>query len=94
MRTFVEQKKPGSTCEAMACVTYFLKKYRSKDEITADEMRAAMITAKQRPPGNFPQALTDCRRRYGYVEVGTKKGFWKLSHDGEVTVELDLPRPK
>jgi hypothetical protein len=92
LRKFVEEKKPQNASEAIACVVYFLRKFRGKDEISADEMRQSLILAKHRPPTNFAQALTDCRRRYGYIEAGTKKELWKLSHDGEVTIELDLPR--
>jgi len=37
-------------------------------------------------------ALTDCRRRYGFAEPGSRKGTWRITHDGEVTVDFDLPR--
>jgi len=38
--------------------------------------------------------MTDCRRRYGYVEVGTRKGHVDLDERRRVTVELDLPEPE
>ena len=62
--------------------------------MSSGEIRAGLLLGKYHPPKSMPQALADCRRRYGFVVVGTKKGFWKLSNQGETLVELDLPRAK
>jgi hypothetical protein len=92
LRSFITGKVPGNIYEAISCILYFNKKHRGKEEMTAEEIRSQLILARQRPPMHMAQAMTDCRRRYGYVGVGTKKGMWILTNDGEVTVDLDLPR--
>ena len=58
------------------------------------DARRGRLQGGNRPPDVMPPALTDCRRRYGYIEVATKKGIWKLMHQGAALVEIDLPRRK
>jgi len=92
IRGFFEVKKPGNAYEAMAVALYHRLKAEGKPELSGDEIKTAMSQGRHRPPESFAQALTDCRRRYGYIEPGSKKGFWKLSHSGETVVDFDLPR--
>jgi hypothetical protein len=94
IKSFFQQKSPGNASEGIAVALHYKRQYEQKDELTADEIRAALIQGGHRPPDQMAQALTDCRRRYGYVEAGTKKGFWSLTHQGETLVEIDLPRSK
>jgi hypothetical protein len=94
LRSFLSAKRPANSCETMAVLFSYKKKYEGKDELLQDEVRASMIQAGARPPGVMGQALTDCRRRYGYIEPGSKKGYWRLSHQGETLVEIDLPRTR
>ena len=94
LRGLFDEKAPQNVSEAIACAVYYLCTIRGKGEVTGDEVRQTLINAKQRPPGAIGQALTDCRRRHGYIETGDKKGFWRLSHDGEVAIKIDLPRKK
>lgn len=89
---FFEEKNPGNAYEAIAVAMFHKAKTEHKPELSWEEIRTALIQGRSRPPESFQQALTDCRRRYGYIEVGSKKGFWKLTHSGETVVELDLPR--
>jgi hypothetical protein len=91
LRSFVASKAPRNTYDAIACVLFFARSALAKPELTADEIRAFLIQAKQRPPGVIAQALTDAKRRHGFVEAGTRKGSWRLSHAGEVRVEFELP---
>ena len=94
LRTFLAAKRPGNAYETMAVLLAYKKSHETKLELSADEIRVAMIQAGGRPPGNMGQAMADCRRRYGYVEVGSTRGLWKLSPQGETLVEIDLPRTK
>lgn len=94
LRGFFDEKAPQNASEAIACAVYYLCTIRGKAEVAADEIRQTLINAKQRPPGVMAQALTDCRRRYGYIENGDKNGFWRLSQNGEVAVKIDLPHKK
>lgn len=90
LRTFVAAKGPKNTYDAIACVLFYARTFLSKQELTADEIRTYLIQAKQRPPAQMAQALVDAKRRYGYVDVGTRKGTWALGHGGEVRVEIEL----
>jgi hypothetical protein len=89
---FFEQKKPGNAYEAIAVAMFHRLKTEQKIEMSWDEIKTALTQGRFRPPESFQQALTDCRRRYGYIEVGSKKGFWKLTHSGETVVDFDLPK--
>ncbi|HEX8700646.1 MAG TPA: hypothetical protein VF815_17480 [Myxococcaceae bacterium] len=89
---FIAKKSPQNVYEAMACVLFFSRQFRDRPELSTEEIRKLLIQGKFRPPGSMAQAMTDGRRKYGYVDAGSKKGLWKLSRDGEVTVEIDLPR--
>lgn len=94
LRSFFESKRPENASEAIALALHYKKQNEAKEEVSPEEIRAALIQGNFRPPGKLPQALTDCRRRYGYVEPSARKGFWRLSHQGETLVELDLPRTR
>ncbi len=94
LKTYIKAKAPENVSEAIALVVDYGLKYDRKDEMSSDEIRRALIQGGYRPGKSIAQALADCRRRYGYVEVGSKKGRWKLSSQGETVVELDLPRSK
>jgi hypothetical protein len=94
LKSFFTTKKPANASEAIALVLHYRREHDKKDELSAEEIRAALRQGGFRPPEVMAQALTDCRRRYGYIEVGTKKGMWKLTHQGETLVEIDLPRGK
>jgi hypothetical protein len=94
LRGYFDLKKPENASEAIALVLHYKKQHENKEELSSDEIRGALIQGNFRPPSAMAQALTDCRRRFGYVEPGARKGFWRLSHQGETLVELDLPRQK
>ena len=92
LRGFLGTKRPANSYEVMAVLLSYKKTHEGKDELSQDEIRTSMIQAGVRPPGVLGQALADCRRRYGYIESGSQRGFWRLSHQGETLVEIDLPR--
>jgi len=92
IRTFVTAKAPQNVYEAIALVLHHRRNYEDKQELTAAEIRQGLVAGGARPPTVLPQALTDCRRRYGYIQIGSKRGFWKLTPTGETMIEFDLPR--
>jgi hypothetical protein len=92
LRTFLKSKAPVNTYEAIATVLHYERTHGGRDELSPEEIRTCLIQGGHRPPNAMGQALTDCKRRYGYIDVGSRKGSWKLSHQGETLVELDLPR--
>jgi hypothetical protein len=91
LRSFVAAKAPKNSYDSIACVLFFARSVLGKAELSPDEIRAFLLQAKQRPPGALTQALADAKRRYGFVEPGARKGYWRLGHAGEVRVELELP---
>jgi hypothetical protein len=93
-KTFMTEKSPNNTYEAIAIVLHYMRQHEQKDELSGAEIRTALIQGGYRPPDQMAQALTDCRRKYGYAAVGSKKGLWRLSNQGETLVEIDLPKAK
>jgi hypothetical protein len=92
LKTFVTEKSPRNVYEAMAVILHYKRAYEQSEEVSGEEIRKALLQANQHPPKFFNQGLTDARRKYGYLEAGSKRGLWKLSHQGETLVEVDLPR--
>lgn len=91
LKAFFEMKAPQNAYEAISVALYHRLKAEGKNELSGTEIRDTLVQGGYRPPDIMPQALTDCRRRYGYIQPGSKKGMWKLTHGGETTVEFDLP---
>src|SRR5438034_6640887 len=75
LKSFVKEKAPANVYEAIAAVLHYKRQHEEKPELPAKEIVNAMIQGGYRPPDRVPQALTDCRRKYGYIESGTKKGL-------------------
>ena len=90
-RDFVAQKQPQGHLETVAVLAYFLSKAGQK-EFRDEDMRRAYLRAGVRPPKVVAQALRDSKNVKDYIEVGTKKGTFRLSPHGERTVLFDLPR--
>jgi hypothetical protein len=87
----IEQKKPGSHFETVAVLAFCMKQ-GGKEEFTEDDMRKAYIRAKVRPPKVVGQAIRDAKNKHEYIEEGSARGSYRLSHHGERTVIFDLPR--
>jgi hypothetical protein len=94
LKSFIKAKAPANAYEAMAAVLVYKQQHESKPELSAKDIVDAMIQGGHRPPDRVPQALSDCRRKYGYIEPGTKKGLWRVSQQGQTLVEIDMPKTK
>jgi hypothetical protein len=94
VRGFFQQKKPSTAYEAIGCALYYAQRQEGKEELSVTDIRTMLTQANYRPPASFAQALSDCRRKYGYAETGTKRSMWKLTSQGGILVQFDLPRPK
>ena len=92
LRRFAEAKAPGNTYEQMAVVLHYAENHEERPESSTNEILAAMGAAGFRRPKAPAQAVSDARRRYGYLQPGSKRGLWKLSQQGTLLVEDDLPR--
>ncbi len=87
----VSLKRPSNHSETVAVLAFCLKR-NGTDEFDEDEMRRAYLRARVRPPKVVAQAIRDAKNVFDYIETGSKRGFFRLSHFGETTVEFDLPR--
>ncbi len=91
-RQLVEQKKPSGHVETVAVLAFALTQAGTA-EFTDEDIRKAYIRAGVRPPKVVGQALRDAKNLSDYIEVGSKRGAYRLSHHGDRTVRFDLPRP-
>ena len=87
----VATKRPGNHCETVAVLAYSLKQ-EGTEEFSEDDIRRAYLRARLRPPKVVSQAIRDAKNAFDYIEAGSKRGLYKLSHYGETTVVFDLPR--
>jgi hypothetical protein len=87
----VQEKRPANHAETVAVLAYCMRQ-NGAAEFTEDDMRRAYLRAKVRPPKVVAQAIRDARNGFDFVEAGSGKGQYRLSHHGERTVLFDLPR--
>jgi hypothetical protein len=91
-RELVQAKQPKGHLETVTVLAFALAQAGIR-EFTEEEMRRAYLRAGARPPKVVGQALRDAKNRLDYIELGAKKGTYRLSHHGDRTVRFDLPRP-
>lgn len=89
-KQLLAEKKPTGHAETVAVLALCLREAGTL-EFTPDEMRRAYIRAGVRPPKVVAQALRDAKNKYELIEVGSRKGTFRLSPHGERTVLFDLP---
>jgi len=87
----IRLKKPQGHSEVVAVLAFCLAQ-RGVAEFAEDEMKRAYLRAKVRPPKVVSQAIRDAKNNFDYIEVGSKRGTYRLSNHGERTVRFDLPR--
>lgn len=90
-RQFIQQKQPSGHVETVAVLAFALTE-AGTTEFTEEDIRRAYIRAGVRPPKVVSQALRDAKNLSDYIEVGSKRGTYRLSHHGDRTVRFDLPR--
>ncbi|HMD75963.1 MAG TPA: hypothetical protein VKG86_01180 [Terracidiphilus sp.] len=90
-RDLIEEKRPSGHLETVTVLAYALAQ-SGIDEFTEEDIRRAYLRAAVRPPKVVSQALRDAKNKCDYIEVGSKKGTYRLSHHGDRTVRFDLPR--
>ena len=87
----VIQKQPKGHAETVAVLAFALKSL-GKEEFTEEDIRKAYIRSRVRPPKVVGQAIRDAKNAFDYIESGSERGTYKLSHHGDRTVRFDLPR--
>jgi hypothetical protein len=86
----IRQKQPRSHPETVAVLAFTLAESGTA-EFTEEDIRRAYIRAGVRPPKVVAQAIRDAKNNFDYVENGSVRGTYRLSHHGERTVRFDLP---
>ena len=84
------EKKPLNHPEAVAVLAFCLKE-GGVEEFTDEDIRKAYLRAGARPPKVVSQAIRDSKNNFDFIESGSGKGTYRLSHHGERTVRFDLP---
>lgn len=86
----VQTKKPKGHSETIAVLAFALAQ-SGVTEFTDEDIRKAYIRAHVRPPKVVGQAIRDAKRLFDYIDVGSKRGTYKLSNHGDRTVRFDMP---
>jgi hypothetical protein len=89
-KQLVLMKKPKGHLETVAVLAFALSE-SGNAEFNEEDMRRAYRRAEVRPPKVIGQAIRDAKNVFQYVEVGSKRGSYKLSNHGDRTVRFDLP---
>ena len=88
---FVAAKRPSNHAETVAVLACCLKQ-RGAEEFNEEDVKRAYRRAQLRPPKVVAQAIRDAKNVFDYIEQGSARGIYRLSHHGETTVLFDLPR--
>jgi hypothetical protein len=83
-------KKPKGHSETIAVLAFALTQ-SGATEFTEEDIRKAYIRAHVRPPKVVGQAIRDAKKLFDYIDVGSKRGTYKLSNHGDRTVRFDMP---
>jgi hypothetical protein len=90
-KDLVAAKRPQNHSETVAVLGFFLTE-GGLTEFTEADIKKAYLRAGVRPPKVISQALRDARNLFDFIEAGSKRGSYKLSHHGDRTVRFDMPR--
>lgn len=90
-RQLLDVKEPQGHAEIVAVLAFALHHRHGLQEFTEEDMKRAYIRAKVRPPKFVGQALRDAKNKSDFIEYGSGRGTYKLSHHGDRTVRFDLP---
>lgn len=94
LREFIAEKNPRGHAEIVTAFAWYLKTYRDTYEVSDVEIRPLYDQTKVRKPKYIKQALIDARNKKGFLDVGSKSGYYKVTDAGDNLVVYDLPREK
>ncbi len=90
-RDLIAAKNPKGHLEIVAVLAFYLTESGIK-EFSEEDIRRAYIRAGVRPPKVVAQALRDAKNNADLIELGSRRGRYRLSAHGDRTVRFDLPR--
>lgn len=85
-REFIAQKKPGSAVDRIACLAYYLTKYRKTKTFKTKQLTALNTEAAARKFANTSRDVSNADRQNGYL-VAAGAGSKQLTVRGEALVE-------
>src|SRR5258708_6149660 len=91
-RELIEEKRPKGHLETVAVLAFALAS-TGTPEFTEEDIRRAYLRARVRPPKSVAQALRDAKNRMDYIESGSKRGIYRLSHHGDQIGRAHLSTP-
>jgi len=86
IKNFVVSKRPKNGYQRLACLAYYLEKYKACKDFNAKDLGQANSDAKQTKISNIPAYLRDATTKYGFFSP-TAKGKKSLTTCGEAVVE-------
>lgn len=90
-RGLIETKKPRNHPETVAVLAFVLAE-SGIDEFTDQDIHRAYLRGGVRPPKVIAQAIRDAKNNHDFIEIGSRRGHYRLSAHGDRTVRFDLPR--
>ena len=86
IKDFMVSKKPKNGYQRLACLAYYLEKYKEYKDFNAKDLKQANSDAKQTKISNIPAYLRDATAKYGFF-TPTAKGKKSLTTCGEAVVK-------
>jgi len=78
IQDFIKQKNPKNNYQLIACLGYYLEKYKGNKEFGTPEIREANSEARQPRMGNIPRDLKNTQYQYNYVTNGSEDSSKKM----------------
>ncbi|MDQ3710837.1 MAG: hypothetical protein M3388_01250 [Acidobacteriota bacterium] len=85
LKTFIEQKKPSSNNKRYLAIAYWLKKYRSINDITMHHVYTCYRFLSWKVPKDTSQPLR-LMKTQGWMNKGQEAGAYSINHVGENVV--------
>ena len=89
-REFVTLKDPQGHLEIVTVLGFYLTEH-GQAEFSEEDIRRAYIRAAVRPPKVVSQSLRDAKNKRDFIQSGSARGTYRLTHHGDRFVRFDLP---
>lgn len=94
LKQLFEEKKPGqSTIDRIVTIGYYLSNILKKPSFTDGNIDYAYRVLKlDKRPRHLRQVITNIKNESALIEIGDVDKSWRLSRNGEIYVEEELPK--
>jgi len=87
IKLFVDKKKPKNNYQAIACLAYYLEKWKGVEEWSNKDIEDANKAARRTAIANIPRDIVDTKNKYGFIRDGSDHTKKILTTLGEKVVE-------